>query len=294
MINQEDSGPCQTAIALARTAAATLAASGNPLAHRDADLLLAHILSIEPAAIPLFTAAVSNDQKIRFQTMVDRRLTGEPVAYIIGEQGFWSLDFYVNEHTLIPRPDTELLVEVGLKSIANLARPTVMDLGCGSGCILLSILSEHVGASGVGADISAAALDVALRNASRHSLVARTDFVESNWFSNIKKGVRFNLIVSNPPYIPAGDIAQLMDDVRDFEPTSALDGGADGLDCYHAISLQALGYLAKNGCLAFEVGVDQSAPVCALMEALGYREIEVYRDLSGIDRAIVGKKPQES
>lgn len=294
MISRSESEPNHTATSLARTAAATLAAIGNSLAQRDSDLLLAHILSIEPAAIPLYTAAVSNDQQARFQTMIDRRLTGEPVAYIIGEQGFWSLDFYVNQHTLIPRPDTELLVEVGLKSITSLARPTVADLGCGSGCILLSILSDHAGASGVGADISSAALDVARRNATRHDLAARTDFVESDWFSNIERGVRFDLIVSNPPYIPASDITRLMKDVRDFEPTSALDGGADGLDCYRVISQGALDHLAKNGYLAFEVGVNQSAAVCSIMQALDYREIEVYPDLAGIDRAVIGKKPQES
>lgn len=294
MIDEDNSNSNQTAVALVQEAAAILAATGNSLARRDVDLMLAHVLSIEPAAIPLFAAGVSADQLTVFQKMVDRRLTGEPVAYIIGEQGFWSLDFYVNQHTLIPRPDTELLVDVGLKSIANLSQATVADLGCGSGCILLSILFDHDGASGVGADFSPMALDVARRNANRHGLAARAQFIESDWFSGFEGDVRFDLIVSNPPYILTGDIADLMEDVRDFEPTSALDGGPDGLECYRRVSQCAVDHLAENGQLAFEVGIGQCSDVCLIMDAVGYCDIEVFRDLADIDRVVIGKKPQES
>ena len=294
MISQNKNNSEHSATTLACAAAERLAADGNLLARRDADLMLAHILSIEPSAIPLHGAVVSQGQQTTFQSMIDRRLTGEPVAHIIGEQEFWSLEFYVNRHTLIPRPDTELLVELGLKSIASLTQPTVADLGCGSGCILFSILSEHAGATGVGADFSASALDVARRNASRHGLAERANLLESDWFSNIKCGTEFDLIVSNPPYIPAGDIPQLMHDVRDFEPSSALDGGMDGLDCYRVVTHGALDHLATNGYLLFEVGINQSAAVGSIMGDLGYREVEVYPDLAGIDRAIIGKKPQES
>lgn len=294
MINRDNTDPDQTAATIAQSAAAALAETGNPMARRDADLMLAHVLSIEPVSLPLFSEAVSNTQQANFQEMVDRRLAGEPVAYIVGEQGFWSLDFYVDENTLIPRPDTELLVEAGLKSIGDLEAPSVADLGCGSGCILLSILSDHAGASGVGADFSAGALSVAQRNASRHGLDRRASFIESDWFDSFGSCADFDLIVSNPPYIPAAEIAHLMRDVRDYEPISALEGGADGLDCYRRISRDALGFLAESGCLAFEVGIHQSSSVCSILGELGYREVKVFPDLAGINRVVIGKKPQES
>ena len=275
-------------------AAVKLNAANNKLARRDADLMLAHVLSIEPMGLPLFNDTVSAEQLATFQEMIERRLTGEPVAYIIGEQGFWSLDFYVNEHILIPRPDTELLVETGIQYLRELATPSIADLGTGSGCILLSILSELVNATGLGADLSAQVLKLAQRNAIRHGLDARARFIQSDWFKGFAENEPFDLIVSNPPYIPAGDIKGLMKDVRDFEPLIALEGGIDGLDCYRHISRQAPGYLAKNGHLAFEVGVGQSADVCAIMEAEGYGSITIYPDLAGISRVVIGKNSQES
>jgi len=279
---------------LIEEAASKLSAKGNILARRDADLMLAHILSIEPMGLPLFNDAVSTEQQTAFWGMVERRLTGEPVAYIVGEQGFWSLDFYVNEHTLIPRPDTELLVEIGLQYLREVATPFIADIGSGSGCILLSLLSELGGAWGLGVDLSAEALKVAQRNANRHELEARARFIHSDWFEGFEEGEAFDLIVSNPPYIPAGDIAGLMKDVKDFEPASALDGGTDGLDCYRQISRQAPGYLTESGHLAFEVGAGQSVDVRAIMVAVGYADIRVYPDLAGISRVVIGKKPQES
>lgn len=283
-----------TVAELIQDAAAQLAAKGNTLARRDADLMLAHVLSIEPMSLPLFNDTVSVGQQAIFRGMVERRLKGEPVAYIVGEQGFWSLDFYVNEHTLIPRPDTELLVEVGLQYLSEVATPSIVDLGSGSGCILLSLLSERDDASGLGVDLSAEALKVAARNANRHCLEARVRFMQGDWFGGLPEGQVFDLIVSNPPYIPAGDIVGLMKDVKDFEPTSALDGGADGLDYYRLISRQAPGHLAESGHLAFEVGAGQSVDVCAIMKAVGYADISVYPDLAGISRVVIGKKPQES
>ncbi len=294
MSEQGNSSYNLTVIKLLQEATAKFAAADNTLARRDADLMLAHVLSIEPISLPLFSDTVSAEQLTTFREMIERRLTGEPVAYIVGEQGFWSLDFYVNEHTLIPRPDTELLVEIGLQYLREIATPSIADLGSGSGCILLSILLELRGATGLGVDLSAEALKVAQRNANRHGLEARARFIQSDWFAGFEESEAFDLIVSNPPYIPVGDIGGLMKDVRNFEPVSALDGGADGLDCYRHISRHASSYLAENGHLAFEVGAGQSADVCAIMEAESYADARVFLDLAGISRAVIGKKPQES
>lgn len=289
MIDPDDKNTNLTATELVAAASNKLEKNGNALARRDADMMLAHIVSVEPVSLPLFSKPISIDQLARFEEMVDRRLTGEPVAYIIGEQGFWSLDFYVNQHTLIPRPDTELLVEVGLKAVKDCAKPHIADLGTGSGCILLSILSEHGRALGLGADISAEALDVAQRNADRHGLAGRARFIQSDWFDRLV-GERFDLIVSNPPYIASGDIAGLMSDVRDYEPASALDGGRDGLDYYRYISQHAVGHLKEKGHLVFEVGIDQFADVCSIMADDGYADIQIFPDLAGINRVVIGKK----
>jgi len=279
-----------TTVDLLVAASDKLKQNGNELARRDADLMLAHILAVEPAALPSFCKPISTDQFSQFEIMVDRRLAGEPVAYILGEQGFWTLDFYVNQHTLIPRPDTELLVEIGLKAIDEIAEPRIADLGTGSGCILLSILSECGKSVGVGVDVSAGALDVARRNADRHGLSSRARFMRSDWFEGLV-GEQFDLIVSNPPYIPVEDIAGLMLDVRDFEPASALNGGQDGLDYYRHISRHAQQYLLGNGHLAFEVGIGQFADVSSIMENYGYTHIRVFPDLAGVNRVIIGKKP---
>lgn len=291
MIEKSDKKPGLSASNLVVTAANKLRESGNPLARRDAELLLAHILAIEPSALPLFSKPISEGQSALFDEMIDRRLTGEPVAYITGVQGFWSLDFCVNQHTLIPRPDTELLVEMGLKAIDGITAPRVADLGTGSGCILLSVLSEHDQATGIGADISTQALKVAQRNAGLHGLASRAQFIQSDWFSELSD-MQFDLIVSNPPYIPAGDIGALMRDVRDFEPIGALEGGNDGLDFYRRISVHAAEYLELDGFLALEVGVDQFADVSSLLALQGYRGIQVFPDLAGVNRVVMAKKPQ--
>lgn len=293
MTELSDSKSNLSATELLAAAENKLKECGNPLARRDAEILLAHILVIEPSALPIFSKPVSQEQSALFDDMIARRLTGEPVAYITGVQGFWSLDFHVNPHTLIPRPDTELLVEVGLNVIKGSTAPRIADLGTGSGCILLSILSEHSRATGIGADISVEALKVAQCNAETHGLATRAQFIESDWFKGFG-GPQFDLIVSNPPYIPADDIEALMSDVKDFEPTAALNGGHDGLDYYRQITSHATAYLAKEGHLAFEVGIGQFADVSALLARENFRDIRFFPDLSGINRVVMAKKPQES
>ncbi len=280
-----------TALDLVRAADAKFASVGNPLARRDADLLLSHVLGVNPSRLPLHQDALSNEAITQFWQMVDARLTGKPVAYITGEQEFWSLTFAVNEHTLVPRPDTETLVSVGLDSIMDVHSPTILDLGTGSGCVLLSLLHERGDATGLGIDLSAAALDIAQQNADNHNLSARVRLIQSDWFDGVPADMLFDLIVSNPPYIPAGDIDTLMPDVRDFEPVSALEGGDDGLECYREIASSAPLKLPQGGILAVEVGIDQAQAVSDLFAKSGLQISGVRQDLAGVDRVVFAKKP---
>lgn len=275
---------------LLRGASEKLAAVGNACARRDAELLLAHIAGVEPSRLPLVSSPISEPQQRQFQAFLERRLAGEPVAHIVGEQAFWSLEFHVTPATLVPRPDTETLVEMGLAAAENIEAPRILDIGTGSGCILLSLLHELPDASGVGLDISADALAVAERNAARHGLGGRVDLLESDLLAALPDASWFDLIVSNPPYIPSDDIADLMADVRDHEPLNALDGGADGLDFYRKIAEQAPLYLKAGGMLAVEVGIHQAADVAALWLDQGLASIDIRRDLGGIERVVSGKK----
>lgn len=280
----------QSLMDLLRGASEKLAAVGNACARRDAELLLAHIAGVEPSRLPLVSSPISEPQQRQFQAFLERRLAGEPVAHIVGEQAFWSLEFHVTPATLVPRPDTETLVEMGLAAAENIEAPRILDIGTGSGCILLSLLHELPDASGVGLDISADALAVAERNAARHGLGGRVDLLESDLLAALPDASWFDLIVSNPPYIPSDDIADLMADVRDHEPLNALDGGADGLDFYRKIAEQAPLYLKAGGMLAVEVGIHQAADVAALWLDQGLASIDIRRDLGGIERVVSGKK----
>lgn len=279
-----------SALDLVRAAEARLASSGNTLARRDAELLLSHILGVNPSRLPLYHDALSNEVISQFVRMVDERLIGKPVAYITGEQEFWSLTFAVNEHTLIPRPDTETLVSAGLESIVDVQNPSILDLGTGSGCVLLSLLQERGDATGVGIDLSVGALDVARQNATNHNLVMRARFLQSDWFDAIPADLHFDLIVSNPPYIAKADIGALMPDVRDFEPVSALEGGADGLECYRKIASSVPPKLTQGGVLAVEIGIGQAQAVGSLFAASGLQVSGVRQDLSGVDRVVIAKK----
>lgn len=276
--------------ALLRQGAQLLAESGNPNAERDAGILLGSVLGDEPAGLPLFERELSQHDVSSYERLLVRRRKGEPVAYLVGEQGFWSLDFVVDRHTLIPRPDTETLVEVALELIETVDRPRILDLGTGSGCVLLSILAERGDAIGVGVDVSSGALDVAAVNAVRNGLLNRARFLLGDWYKALEPGAQFDLIVSNPPYIPSADIAGLMQDVRDHEPWQALDGGEDGLECYRTIFHRAGAHLKPGGVIAVEVGMNQAADVTALLTASGVGFEGVRRDLTGIERVVSGKK----
>ena len=219
-----------------------------------------------------------------FAAWVARRAAREPVARILRRRAFWAHEFEVTPDVLDPRADTEALVEAGLS--APFAR--VLDLGTGSGCVLVSLLHERPDATGLGTDVSEAALAVALRNAAAAGVADRARFVRADWLDGVEG--TFDLIVSNPPYVAEAEMAALAPEVRDWDPRGALTPGGDGLGAYRAILAGAPAHLAPGGRVALEVGWTQAAAVTGLMAAAGLAEIAVTRDLGGRERVVSGLK----
>lgn len=268
-----------------------LRAAGSDAARLDADWLLAFALGYTSRnQIYTHKEALTRVQKTAFEAAVDRRMTLEPVAYITGSTEFWSLEFKVTKDTLIPRPDSETLVDHVLPALREANQPRLLDLGTGSGCLLLSLLSELPAASGIGLDKSPAALVVAGRNGAALGLADRAEFRASDWFQALTpQDGKFDVILSNPPYIPTAECKKLMRDVRDYEPLSALDGGKDGLRDYRSICRSAKKWLKPQGTLAFECGFDQADELVALMGAAGFSSVTKVKDLAGIDRVVSGE-----
>ena len=254
----------------------------------DARLLVCHALGLDHTAL-----AASPDRPLTPQdestvaALKERRLAHEPVAHILGTKGFWGLTLRVTPATLVPRPETETIIETALAAIdENGARSRALriaDLGTGTGALLLALLSELPNAFGVGTDMSAAALSVARGNAEQLGLASRAWFVLSDFGSALAGG--FNLIVSNPPYIPSGDIAALSPEVH-HDPRTALDGGPDGLACYCAITADAKRLVAPGGNLVLELGIGQERAVADLVKVAGLFPLPADPDLSGIPRAL--------
>ena len=267
---------------------------GIESAELDARILTGHALGLDLTG--LISAAqrqLTSNESARLEEFARRRLAGEPVARILGEKEFWGLPLQLSSATLVPRPDTETVVELALELVragGDLNRPLrIADLGTGSGAILLALLSELPAAQGFGTDISAAALHTASANAVRAGLSKRATFVACDYASGLSGP--FNLIVSNPPYIRTADIDGLAVDIRKYDPPAALDGGADGLGAYRALIPQAAGLLAPGAALVLEAGEGQSAQIQALMTAAGLMPmIAPKADLAGIPRAVAGHK----
>ncbi len=219
-----------------------------------------------------------------YEKYIAKRAKRVPLQQILHEQEFMGLSFYVNEHVLIPRQDTEILVEEVMREPFDGAR--ILDMCTGSGCILLSLLHYSNESTGIGADLSTEALAVATENAKRLGLSERAAFVESDLFANIEGC--FDILVSNPPYICRDVIATLEPEVKEHEPMMALDGGQDGLDFYKKIIEQADEYLVSGGRLYFEIGYDQGEAVSDLLKERGYQEVRVIKDFVGLDRVVCG------
>lgn len=263
---------------------ALLKESGISDCKTDAWLLLATVCKIDRNFYYMhMNEDITEEQLSEYESVLKKRTERIPLQYITGEQEFMGHRFLVNSNVLIPRQDTEVLVEEALKRI----RPgmEVLDLCTGSGCIIISILKNVSKVTAVATDISKQALIVAKENAKLNGVSVR--FETSNLFDGIKG--TFDVIVSNPPYIPTEEITRLMPEVRDFEPYDALDGKEDGLFFYRKIIWESMEYLNPGGYLMFEIGYDQGEEVSELMERAGYSEIKVVKDLAGLDRVVIGK-----
>ena len=255
----------------------------------DAELLLAETLGLDRVGLYLnFERPLESGELAAYREQVRRRANREPLAYILGRTEFWSLPFKVTPAVLIPRPDTELLVEVALPLLVGAAR--VLDVGTGSGALAIALAHERPEWMVTAIDLSPAALAVAAENALSNGVAERVHCLPGDLAA--LPGGPFDLVVANPPYIPSGDLAALMPEVRDFEPHLALDGGRDGLAAYRALARQAGDVLAPGGWLLVEVGLGQAANVQELFAAAGLTEIFTARDLAGIERVVGGHRPK--
>ncbi len=258
----------------------------------DAKLLAGHALGL--GALQLATREnelVDSEAATRVAGLLQRRMTGESVARIIGEREFYGLAFTLNAATLEPRPETELLVDLALGAMPEGGH--LLDLGTGTGCIPIALLANQPDATAVAVDLSREALEAARGNAARHGVSDRIEFLHGSWFeplSTSREGRgeerRFDLIVANPPYITSTVVETLAPEVKDFDPRLALDGGPDGLAPYRVIAAEAADWLRPGGWVLVEIGYDQGAAVSALFLEAGFEDVVVHRDLNGLDRVV--------
>ena len=271
-------------------AAHRLRKAGVPEARREAGSLLAYVLGRDRSYILSHAEdGIDEEQAQRFRECLERRARREPLQYITANQEFFGLDFEVTNDVLIPRPETELLIETVLKLFASSEKALICDVGTGSGCIAITLMQQLPQARSVAIDISPGALAVARRNAARHSVNERIDFILSDCFVALNTNEprpSFDLIISNPPYVEEGAMAGLQREVRDFEPLSALAAGADGLAIIRRLLFQAAGYLKDGGYLLFEIGFNQATAVERLIDPKIWKLIDIYKDLQGIPRTV--------
>ncbi|WP_128113000.1 peptide chain release factor N(5)-glutamine methyltransferase [Polynucleobacter necessarius] len=269
--------------------------SASLLPPSDARILMAHVLEqhyqLPRSALLSRNEMALNPQALtQWKNLESRRMNGEPIAYLVGKRGFHNIELYVAPGVLIPRPETELLVEIGLREVEGLGEAAkVLDLGTGSGAIALAIAHEAPHLAVTATDQSPEALEVAKKNAELLNIASRVQFAQGNWYSALQPDERFDVILSNPPYIASQDERLTQGDLR-FEPISALTDHASGLTCLEVIIAGAATRLNSNGLIAVEHGFDQSEAVVAIMKAAGLADIQTHQDLAGHTRVASGRK----
>lgn len=256
----------------------------------DAEILLCSVLQCQRITLYVhFDQPLEEHELAQYRGYVARRATAEPLAYILGSRAFMKYDFKVTPDVLVPRPETELLVECAAKLAGFIEKPEILDIGTGSGAIIVSLLDMLPKAHGTAVDVSPGALAVAKENAKQIGVDGRLDFVRSDLYAALPQGAKFDVIISNPPYIPSADISGLAADVR-REPRLALDGGADGLNFYRRIIAGAPQYLKDDGFLAFEIGINQGKAVADLCRSHGFGVTALRHDYAGIERMVFAAK----
>lgn len=272
-------------------AAHVLRSAGIVQARMEASSLLSHLLhKTRTFLIAHGEDHLNVEQLAAFQRLVARRAQREPLQYITGHQEFFSLDFQVTPAVLIPRPETEIVVEAALDSLKGKTEPAIADIGTGSGCIIISLLHQLPNARGVATDISLSALAVTRTNAHKHGVGDRLDLIQADCFSAFPRDVAFSIIVSNPPYVAAAEIDRLQPEVREYEPLSALVSGSDGLAHIGTLLAQAAAFLCEEGQMIFEIGFGQREAVERLIDERVWNLIEIRTDLQGIPRTVVVQK----
>jgi len=279
--------PASTIGAIYQHLSDELAAAGIEEPRLEARMLLCFAAGLEQSRIIGYPEdEISADTAAKLNEFSQRRKTGEPIAYISGQKEFWSLNFKVSRETLIPRPDSETLVEAVLSALPDKsAGLSILDLGTGTGCLLLALLSELPNAKGLGLDISPAACEIAQENAEMLSLTSRATIQQGDWMTKLSG--EFDVIISNPPYIIESDIAELEQGVNQFEPHLALSGGADGLDAYHLIAAQCKTHLPPNGLLAVECGIGQVPDIKGIFKKNNLIVKSVHKDIANVERCIL-------
>ncbi|WP_262386524.1 Release factor glutamine methyltransferase [Roseobacter fucihabitans] len=267
-------------------ATARLRAAGVPDPARDARVLLAHAASVDAARVTLIAPEdIAPDIAERYDNLIALRAVRVPVSQLIGAREFYGRSFDISRDVLDPRPETEALIEVALSAPFE----RVLDLGTGSGCILVTLLAERQDAQGVGIDISGGACLHASANAARHGVAARADILLSDWFTAVEG--RFDLIVANPPYLSAREMEEVQPELREHEPRLALTDEKDGLTAYRTIAAQAQGYLCAQGRVLVEIGWQQGRSVTEVFRAQGWGEVTILPDMGGRDRVVCAAKP---
>ena len=266
--------------------------SNSTSAKLDVELAMCKILDVTRLYIHLnLDEEISKKNENRIEALLKQRRKGRPMAYIIGKKEFMGLDFFVKEGVLIPRPDTEVLVEDIIEQAKKIDNPLIVDIGTGSGAISVSLAKYIKDSKVYSLDISDDALEVGAVNAKNNEVEDKITFLKSDVFSALEsEDIKFDIIVSNPPYIRKADIAGLEVDVKNYEPSLALDGGDDGLDFYRKITEDSIKFIKDNGILGYEVGYDQAEDVKKIMIQSGYGDIRILEDLASIQRVVIGTK----